>query len=149
MDLPIKYTTPKAVRRVIGELQQKKAPGYYLMTSKMLKMLPNKYTLYTADIPEAENVTVTTFADDTASLSVSENNIKASEKLQSQFDEIQIWSQKWRIKYNTLKSSPVTFTMRRANCPLLTLNNEIIPQGDDVKYVELYIGRRLTWKNTC
>ena len=42
LSLPIKLTTPKEVSKVISKLHQKKAPGYDLITSKLLRMLPKK-----------------------------------------------------------------------------------------------------------
>lgn len=40
----------------------------------------------------------------------------------------------------------VTFTLRRQICPPVTINNKTIPQADDVKYLGIYLDRRLTWQ---
>jgi len=44
---------------------------------------PFLYTLYTADIPQSPNTTLSTFADDTAILSNHSNPITASANLQT------------------------------------------------------------------
>ena len=104
------------------------------------------YTLYTSDLPETEFVTTATFADDTAILGISEGNNVASDIVQTHLGKIQSWLEKWRIKTNIRKGVHTTFTMRKGNCPPVTLNNEIVPERDDVKYLGLYLDRRLTWK---
>jgi hypothetical protein len=106
---------------------------------------PFLYTIYTADIPQSPFTTLGTFADDTAILSNHPNPITASAHLQTHLQSIEKWTRKWRIKINEGKSKHVTFTLRRGNCPPLTLNQTIIPQADTVKYLGLHLDRRLTW----
>lgn len=40
----------------------------------------------------------------------------------------------------------VTYTLKKETCPTVTLNNVVIPQADEAKYLGLYLDRRLTWK---
>ena len=56
------------------------------------------------------------------------------------------WFRKWRFKVNENKSTHITFTLRRQNCPPVTNNNSKIPTKDSVKYLGLHLDRRLTWK---
>lgn len=108
---------------------------------------PILYTIYTSDIPVAENVIIATYADDTAILASNLCPDKASNFVQKQLNEIEKWLNKWNVKINTEKSVHVTFTLGRRDCPCLTLNNSTIPQSQTVKYLGLHIDRRLIWKN--
>lgn len=107
---------------------------------------PVLYLLYTSDLPISNNTVMATFADDTAILASHTDPIEASMQLQSGLDKIQEWQRKWRIKTNESKSTHVTFTLRRAMCPPVKLNDEEIPQKDCVKYLGMHLDRRLTWK---
>ena len=44
------------------------------------------------------------------------------------------------------KSVNVTFTKRKDTCPPVQLNRIQVPQAEHVKYLGLYLDRRLTWK---
>ena len=107
---------------------------------------PVLYTLFTHDLPTRDDVTIATYADDTAFLSSSETPSEASGSIQQQLDCFHHWLTKWNIKVNTQKSSHVTFTTRRGNCPSLFLNGIAIPNDNIVKYLGLHLDRRLTWK---
>lgn len=107
---------------------------------------PILYSLYTADLPTCNDVLTATFADDTAMLAVDEDPVLATEKLQRNVTLVENWLKKWKVRVNEQKSSHITFTMRRDNCPPVTLNNAQIPQSQDVKYLGLHLDRRLTWK---
>ena len=48
---------------------------------------------------------------------------------------------------NAEKSRHITFALRKGDCPSIFLNGEIIPKTDCVKYLGMYLDRRLTWKN--
>ena len=56
-----------------------------------------------------------------------------------------IWLQKWKIKVNETKSSHITFTLRKDNCPAISINQTVLPQVESVKYLGLHIDRRLSW----
>jgi hypothetical protein len=58
---------------------------------------------------------------------------------------IEDWLKTWRMKANETKSAHVTFTMSRATCPPVHINDVQLPQSDDVKYLGLRLDRRLTW----
>jgi len=59
---------------------------------------------------------------------------------------IQNWFIKWKIKANETKSNHITFTLRKNTCPPVKLNNNTIPQSNDVKYLGIHLDRRLTWQ---
>ena len=82
----------------------------------------------------------------TAILSSHSNPVTASANLQTHLLSIEKWTRKWKIKINEEKSEHVTFSLRRGNCPHLTFNQTIIPLVDEVKYMGLYLDRRITWK---
>lgn len=95
---------------------------------------PLLYVLYTTDLPTNNETITGTFADDAAFLAIDENPITASTTLQVQLNEIETWSHKWRIKMNESKSVQVTFTLRKDQCPPVSLNNIQLPQSSSTKY---------------
>jgi hypothetical protein len=44
------------------------------------------------------------------------------------------------------KSAQVTFTNRRTDCPVVTINGTQLPVKNEVKYLDLILNRKLTWK---
>lgn len=109
-------------------------------------MGPILYSIYTADMPVNSDINIATYADDTAILASSSNPTEASRSIQKQLDELQLWFNKWNIKVNPDKSIQVTYTLRKGNCPSLTLNGVTIPTSNCVRYLGFRIDRRLTWK---
>lgn len=107
---------------------------------------PVLYTIFTADIPTTEQTTIATFADDTVILSSNSNKELASKNLQNHLNKINLWLGTWRMKANADKSTHVTFTLRRGNCPNVTLGSQILPESDVAKYLGVHIDRRLTWQ---
>ncbi|MGC8821252.1 MAG: hypothetical protein ACP5PP_09170, partial [Fervidobacterium sp.] len=59
---------------------------------------------------------------------------------------IEKWLAKWNIKVNSDKSVHITFTLRHNDCPSVKINGDIIPKREVVKYLGLYLDKRLTWK---
>jgi hypothetical protein len=39
----------------------------------------------------------------------------------------------------------VTFTLRKKQCPVVNINNRVIPQSPTAKYLGLHLDSRLTW----
>lgn len=107
---------------------------------------PLLYTIFTADLPVTPDVTIATYADDTAILSFSKHPAEASAKLQRSLTEINKWFNKWRIKASASKSIQVTFTLRRETCPPVHLGGRELPHSNSVKYLGLHLDRRLTWQ---
>lgn len=55
------------------------------------------------------------------------------------------WYKKWCFKINQSKSVHITFTLKLAPCPAVTLFGIQIPPSSNVKYLGLTLDRRLTW----
>jgi len=108
-------------------------------------IVPFLYTLFTADIPTSVNTLIGTYADDTAVLPSSHGIHEANLRLQNHLDILSHWFKSWKIKVNDSKSAQVTFALRPGVPPLLTFNNKIIPQTNEVKYLGLVFDKRLTW----
>jgi retron-type reverse transcriptase len=106
---------------------------------------PFLYNIYTADIPLSDESMIASYADDIAILASSPNKETASRKIQNHLNEISSWFERWKIKLNSSKSQMITFSLRRGNCPPVTLRNEEIPQTDCVRYLGLLLDKRLTW----
>lgn len=107
---------------------------------------PLLYTLYTSDIPTTPDTQMGTFADDTVLLCRHKDPQLATEGLQLHLDILQNWLHKWRIKVNEQKSTHVTHTLKRSECPPVYLNNVQIPQADGARYLGLHLDSKLTWK---
>lgn len=107
---------------------------------------PMLYQLFTADLPTSRNTITATFADDTAVLASHHDPAAASRNLQASLNNIQAWLKKWKIRINESKSIHVTFTLRRGICPAVLINNQMITQKNEVKYLGLHLDRRLTWR---
>jgi hypothetical protein len=78
-------------------------------------------------------------------LAIDSNPAIASLKLQNSLDAIQHWFSLWWLKANGSKSTHVTLTNRKETCPVVYINNEPLPQPEDVKYLGIHLDKRLTW----
>jgi hypothetical protein len=101
--------------------------------------------LYTTDLPTSVHTTTGTFADDTVILARHDDPVTASHKLQDRLDQLEAWLEKWRININATKSVQVAFTLRKEQCPVVHINNTVIPQSPIAKYLGLHLNSRLTW----
>jgi hypothetical protein len=107
---------------------------------------PILYTIFTADLLEAEQTLTATYTDDTAILASHEDPIIATTKHQTHLHQLEHWLHQWRICATESKSTQVTFTLRRDDCSPVYLNGKSIPQNDAVKYLGLHLDRPLTWR---
>jgi len=108
---------------------------------------PTLYNIFTADLPQSNNTTLATFADDTAITSSNSDITTATINLQNHLTQLQEWFNLWKIKINESKSSHITFTLSPKNIPPVHLNNHQIPMHDSVKYLGLLFDKRITWAN--
>lgn len=107
---------------------------------------PVLYTIFTADLPQSSNVTIATYADDTAILASNDSPAEASRILQQSLWETHRWLRKWRIRASATKSVHVTFGLRKGDCPPVKLGNHPLPHCDVVKYLGIHLDRKLTWR---
>lgn len=107
---------------------------------------PVLYTIYTSDIPVTSDITIATYADDTAILASTTSPSEASNLVQDCLNELQQWLTKWKICINTEKSKHITFSLRKEECPSLYINGSQIPKAQSVKYLGMHLDQRLTWK---
>lgn len=108
---------------------------------------PTLYLLYTADMPTTRQTLTATYADDTATLASHADPTIASQKLQTALTKIQNWLELWKIKVNESKSTHITFTNRKEDCPPITFNGQQLKHVNTVKYLGMHLDRKLNWKN--
>ena len=104
------------------------------------------YLLFTSDLPQAPNITIGTYADDTVILTFHTDVFRASSCLQGYLNIIQTWLRMWKNKINEFKSTYLNFTLRRNPSPQVYLNNVAIPPATTVKYLGLHLDNKLNWK---
>ena len=107
---------------------------------------PILYLLYTRDIPENNEVTIATFADDTAIMAVGNDIQETAKRLQTAINQISGWTKKWRIKLNENKSVHTNFTNRRMNPVPIIINRKVIPYQNNAKYLGMTLDAKLRWK---
>ena len=108
---------------------------------------PVLYLIFTADLPLSANTYTATFADDTVIMAKSKYPNTASDLLQENLKSVEEWMKLWRIKANELKSSHITFTLKRGTCPKVKLNGNDLPQNNEVKYLGIHLDEKLTWQS--
>ena len=157
--LKIKQTLPPGCFKILKSYLQNRyfVTTYNNETSPPFPMLsgvpqrsilgPFLYTIYTADIPQSNTTILSTFADDTAIFTTHPDPTLTSANLQDHLHILENWTRKWRLKINETKSSNITFTLRRGQCPPVYTNQTVVPQAETVKYLGLHFDKRLTWKN--
>jgi hypothetical protein len=82
--------------------------GYYLINSGVPQgsvLSPFLHLIFTSDIPQSQDITLATFADDTPILSSHINPNRASEIVQKYLNVLQEWLRLWQIKVNNEKIS--------------------------------------------
>lgn len=107
---------------------------------------PILYLLYTCDIPELENNTIATFADDTAIMATGSSHREAVEKVQLAVNKIYDWTQKWKIKLNESKSIHIDFTNKHLDYHPIYINGMQVPYANTAKYLGITLDAKLRWK---
>jgi len=98
-----------------------------------------------SDLPQPEEATVATFADDTAIMAVGDSFEKAAEKLR-EFDKVNDWTRKWLIKLNEANSVHVDFNNKRCQQIPITVNDKVIIHSHTAKYLDTALDAKLRWK---
>jgi hypothetical protein len=106
---------------------------------------PLLYLIFTADIPTRNDIVIAKFTDDTAIMASNENPQTASHSLQTHLNKLEAWLRNWPIKVNETKSAQVTFTNRKTDCPVVTINGTQLPVKE-VKYLGLILYQKRTWR---
>jgi hypothetical protein len=75
------------------------------------------YLVYTSDLQTTDITLTGTFADDTVILASPADPMAASTRLQHHINLLEAWATKQKIKINETKSTQVTFTLRKNQCP--------------------------------
>ncbi|PNF30198.1 hypothetical protein B7P43_G08422 [Cryptotermes secundus] len=86
-----------------------------------------------------------TFADDTVFLLANTDPAKVTFTLQNHLNQIQEWTNTWKIKINETKSVQVNFSLRREQCPAVFFNNIQTPESPSTKYLGIHLDNLLTW----
>lgn len=107
---------------------------------------PVLYLLFTADLPTCQGTITTTFADDTAVLSISKDPLEATRLLQQNVNMIEKWTKKWQISLNETKSHYILFTKCKHNAKPITVKGKELQATDCVKYLGMHLDKGLTWK---
>ena len=109
---------------------------------------PVLYTIYTADFPSSEAVSLYSYADDTALVTSCREPKIAHRRLQNALDVACQYFRTWKLSPDPDKSQYIVFTTR-INLPQLplTLNGQIIPRCNSVKYLGLHYDTKLIWRN--
>ena len=110
---------------------------------------PFLYLIYTSDLPQPEGTTVSTFADDTAIMSVGDDVEEATEKLQRAADNINNWTRQWLIKLYKDKSTHVNFTNRRRHHIPIIMNGKTIPHSQTAKYLDMMLDAQAALEGAC
>jgi hypothetical protein len=93
---------------------------------------PVLYLLNTSDLPTTENTLTGTFAADTVIMASHEDPTTASTRLQQHINLLEARTKKWKIKINEIKSTQITFTLRKNRCPPVFFNNILIRKSPSV-----------------
>ncbi|KAJ4445366.1 hypothetical protein ANN_07171 [Periplaneta americana] len=108
---------------------------------------PTLYSIYVQDLPKKPECLHMLYADDTVLYTRHYNIIFACQQMQAALDLLTQWSTRWRIKINGTKSQAVVFTKRFPHLPEeLTVQQQNIPFNSAVKYLGVYLDRRLTYR---
>ena len=150
--LPIRYH--KILKSYIEDRTFQVQYGEAMSTTRKIKagvpqgsvLGPVLYLIYTSDLPTDDKVITTTFADDTAILYTSKEPGDAHTTLQRHVDKVSEWCSTWGIKLNETKTTQVTFTLKRATCPPILINNRRVITQAHTKYLGIHLDSKLNWK---
>ena len=108
---------------------------------------PIVFLVYTSDLPVVENTVAAAFADDTALLTVDQDQEDSVGRLQLASNAVVDWTRQWKIKLNELKSIQINFTNKKLPEPFpLYINGTIVSYSMNAKYLGMTLDAKLRWK---
>lgn len=107
---------------------------------------PHLFLLYLNDLPKQPHTQLACFADDTASLTSSQDVDLIISRLQLSIDLLCDFFTTWKLKLNASKTEAILFTRKR-KLPnrKLRINNHTIPWSKSVKYLGIYFDPKVNW----
>ena len=108
---------------------------------------PTLYNIFTSDVPTSSFCKTATFADDTAIYASGQTPDLIKDDLESHLNSISDYCKDWKIKINAAKTQAIYFSRATKNVPRtdITLDGNSIPWSDEVKYLGVYLDKRLTF----
>jgi len=87
---------------------------------------PVLHRLYTSDLPQPEEATMTSLADDSATMAVGDSVEEPLEKLRREDDKENNWTRKWLMTMNEAKSVHADFTNKTCQRMPISRNDKVI-----------------------
>jgi hypothetical protein len=107
---------------------------------------PTLYNIFTSDIPTTEECELATFADDTAIFVSGTDPSEVCGRLQPT-PAFSDYFKNWKTRVNPKKTQAIYFTTRTSSQILsaseIKLDDQEIPWSPEVKYLDLYLDKRL------
>jgi hypothetical protein len=108
---------------------------------------PTVYNIYVNDPPQSQGVHLAIFADDNFLNATDRKEGFILRKLQRGLSSIEAWCERWNIKINEDKTRGIYFSLsRRPPVSRLTLNGKDIPFVNNIKYLGVIFGKKITWR---
>jgi hypothetical protein len=107
---------------------------------------PIPLLMYTWDIPQEEDITTATYADDTAILAVGYSSKETTTKLQEACFRINDWTRLWRMRINENKSVHIDFAYKKNVQIPVPINKTNIPCSNSANYLGMNLDIQLRWK---
>lgn len=107
---------------------------------------PTLFTLYASDIPTTDETVIATYADDTNYIATDKDPRVVSENLQEALNALEVWGNKWKVKFGPEKSIHTIFTLNKETCPFVTMENKKVPMKPYSKLLGLTLDAKLNWR---
>jgi hypothetical protein len=88
-----------------------------------------------------------TFADDAAVMAVGETVEGSTRELQSAVNKVAIWTRKWRMKLNEIKSVHIHFTNKKIRQQPIFINGTKVPYANTPKYLGMILDGPPLWSS--
>lgn len=109
---------------------------------------PLLYNIYTADFVPHAGVQLATYADDTMLYTSQRSSKIAIQQMKTALQGLFLWTSKWKITVNPLKSTVIIFTRRRKlNIPRFQFGPQLLNFNTFVKYLGVILDSKLTFEH--